>query len=164
MKICFLGNFNKNMDFFINNWIFFACVLGLGVLGSLTLQSMWLMRALIASYISLCVVMLVPDLFVFFEYAKIVYFLIFVILIIFVDRGGLFDVNGLPSGRFNLKSFIFSFLAILFILASISLLLTWKQVDTLFISREVYNFLNNNIFYLAIAPILFSLLFHSNDY
>jgi len=149
------------MDIFTTgSLIVIGSIFGIGVVVAPIVQNAWLMRILIASYISLSLVFLMPENFIFNIYANIIYFFIIVIVFTLIESSRFFDVVSWIIGRFSFESISFSVLTIFFIVAIICLFVPLASLG-IFMTKEVYDFLNSYIFYIAIAPLVFSLLFSS---
>jgi len=147
------------MDFFsMNSLIVLGSILGIGVIIAPIVRNRWLMRILIASYISLSLVFLMPNNFIFNVYANIIYFFVIVIIFTLIEGSRFFDVASWSVGRFSLESVAFSVLTIFFITAIICLFVPLINLNAV-MTKEIYSFLREYIFYIAIAPLVFSLLF-----
>lgn len=141
-----------------NSFVVIAGIIAIGLILAPIIQVAWLMRILIASYISLCLIFLMPDSFAFSSYANAIYFGGIAILFALVARGRFFDVSEWSVGRFSVQVFVFSIFVWSFIIAAICFLLPLSFIDP-FMTREVYEFLVSYIFYFAVAPLIFTILF-----
>jgi hypothetical protein len=117
-----------------------------------------MMRILIASYIALCLVLIIPDNLLFNEYAQIIYFIVILTIFTAVENSRFFDVANWTVGRFSFESISLSILAVLFMVAIIC---TFTSLDVLdfILTKELYNFFVEYIFYFAIAPLIFTIVF-----
>ena len=149
------------MDIFTtNSLIIIASIFVIGIAIAPIVQNVWIIRILIASYISLSSVFLMPDNFIFNTYANIIYFFVIVVVLTVVKSGRFFDAPAWSIGRFSLESIGFSILTIFFIVAIICVLVPLANLN-MFMTKETYHFFNTYIFYIAIAPLIFSILFSS---
>ncbi len=149
------------MDFISTSSLIAICsVFGIGVIIALIVHNAWLLRVLIASYISLSLVLLMPKEFIFNAYADIIYFAVIVVILTFIEGSRFFDVASWNVKRFSLGSVGISVLTVSFIMTVICLFVPFQNLSIL-ITKEVYNFFNIYAFYIAIAPLVLSLLFSS---
>ncbi|MEA3322643.1 MAG: hypothetical protein U9Q12_00295 [Patescibacteria group bacterium] len=147
------------MNSFIASSIFFVgAVIAVGVVLAPIVQTAWTARILIASYISLCLVMLMPDNLIFGVYANIIYFFSIVVIFALIESK-FFDVTAWSVGRFSFESIGISVLTVFFIVAIICFLVPLKQLSFVIPVEDIYDFFNDYIFYIAIAPLIFSILF-----
>jgi hypothetical protein len=147
------------MDIFTTqNLIILGIIFALGIGFGATLQLTWMMRILIASYIALCLVLIIPNNLLFNEYAQIIYFFGILAIFTLVEKSRFFDVANWTVGRFSFEALGLSVLTVFFISAIICLLLSFKQCNII-ISRDIYNMFNDYIFYIALAPLIFTILF-----
>lgn len=144
-----------------NSLVVLVAVIGLGVVLAPVVQVAWTMKILIASYIALCLVLLMPENFAFNMWASSIYFGIITILFVFVEQGRLFDVSEWSASRFSLCVFGLSVLLWVFLAAIVCLLTPFSLVD-FFMTEPVYAFLTDYIFYFAVAPLVFAVLFSRN--
>ncbi|PID51985.1 MAG: hypothetical protein CR972_04280 [Candidatus Moraniibacteriota bacterium] len=142
----------------INTFIVIAGIIAIGLFLAPFLQIAWGMRVLIASYISTCLVLLMPNAFAFNSYVNAVYFCCITIIFAIVAKKQFFDVSEWSVGRFSLQSFGFSVLVWIFIVAALCMFLPFSLIN-LFFTKEVYDILVEYIFYFAVAPIMFTVLF-----
>jgi hypothetical protein len=147
------------MDLFtLNSWIVFGVI---GILGAgigIVLQIAWMMRILIASYIALALVLIMPENLLFNEYAQIIYFMGILTFFTIIERSRFFDVANWSSGRFGFEVIILSTLTIFLLVAISCVFVPFSQLSFV-LTEEVYNFLQDYIFYIAIAPLIFTLIF-----
>ncbi len=149
------------MDFFsMNSLIVIGSIFGIGVIVALIVHNAWLLRILIASYISLSLVFLMPENFIFNVYAKVIYFSVIIVVFTLIESSRFFDEASWNVKRFSFESVVVSVLTVFFITAIICLLVPLANLN-IFMTKEVYNFFNAYIFYIAIAPLILSLLFSS---
>ncbi|HIP49967.1 MAG TPA: hypothetical protein EYG99_00785 [Candidatus Pacebacteria bacterium] len=147
------------MDFLsTTSLIVISSIFGVGVIIAPIVRNTWLLRILIASYVSLSLVFLMPENFIFNTYADISYFFVFVIIFILIESGKFFDVALWNVGRFSFGSIGLSVLTMFFITAIICVFVPLANLNV-FMTKDVYIFFNTYIFYIAIAPLVFSLLF-----
>jgi hypothetical protein len=147
------------MDLFtINSWIILGVIFVIGAGIGMILQITWMMRILIASYIALCLVLIIPDNLLFNEYAQIIYFIVILTIFTAIENSRFFDVANWTVGRFSFESISLSILAVLFMVAIIC---TFTSLDVLdfILTKELYNFFVEYIFYFAIAPLIFTIVF-----
>ncbi len=147
------------MNSFIASSIFFVgVIIAIGVVLAPIVKTAWTSRILIASYISLCLVMLMPDNLLFGVYANIIYFLSIVVIFALIENK-FFDVTAWSVGRFSFESIGISVLTVFFIVAIICFLVPWEQLSFVIPVDRLYIFFNEYIFYIAITPLIFSILF-----
>lgn len=147
------------MNSFIASSIFFiGVIIAIGVVLAPIVKTAWTARILIASYISLCLVMLMPDNLIFGVYANIIYFLSITVIFALIENK-FFDVTAWSVGRFSFESIGISVLTVFFIVAIICFLIPWAQLSFIVPVDDIYTFFNEYIFYIAIAPLIFSILF-----
>lgn len=144
--------------FEMNSLMILGVIVGCGVVLAPIVQIAWILRILIASYIGLCLVLLTPDNLVFNSFAKITYFGCATLVVALTSRGHFFDVSEWVVGRFSFQVFGLAILTILFVVAASSFLVSFSTIDT-FMTQTVYDLLTKNIFYFAITPFAFVLLF-----
>ncbi len=143
------------MDFFLtNSFIVAGIIFGIGIIVAPIIRNVWLIRILIASYISLSFIFLIPDSFVFNVFANIIYFFAIVTILVFTKSNKFFDVPLWHAGRFSFESIGLSVLIVWFIIAIICNFVPFVNLS-IFITRGVYDFLNVYIFYIAIMPLVF---------
>ena len=121
-------------------------------------QMVWILRFLLASYVALCLVLLMPENLFFNDYASSISFSILLVILTLVERGRFFDVSSSMAGRFSLPVFGLGFLTIFFLVAIFCNFLPFEFLESFF-SKEVYDLFIQHIFYLSVAPLLFSILF-----
>jgi hypothetical protein len=147
------------MDLFtINSWIILGVIFAIGSGIGMILQITWIMRILIASYIALCLVLVIPNDLLFSEYAQIIYFIAIITVFTAVENSRFFDVANWTAGRFSFESISLSILTVLF-MASIICTFTPFGILDFILTKELYNFFVEYIFYFAIAPLIFTIIF-----
>ena len=144
--------------FTMSSFIIIGIAIVIGIVLALVVQITWVTRILIASYIAISLVFFMPDYFIFSAYASIVYFVGIVIIFVFIEGSRFFDMSERSVGRFSFEAIGFSILTIFLLFSIMCLLLPQVQLN-FFITRELYDFSNKYIFYIAIAPPIFSILF-----
>ena len=148
------------MDFFSTSSLFtFGIIAAIGLALAPIIQVAWTLRILIASYISLCLVMLMPANLIFGIHANLIYFFSIVIIFSLVERSRFFDVANWSVGRFSLEIIGLSILTTFFMVSIVCFLTSAKYLQLLMLDVEVWSFFNDYIFYIAIAPLIFSILF-----
>ncbi|XLQ19858.1 MAG: hypothetical protein ACKUBY_04700 [Candidatus Moraniibacteriota bacterium] len=148
------------MDFFSTSSLFtFGIIIAIGIALAPIIQVAWTLRILIASYISLCLVMLMPDNLIFGIHANLIYFFSIVILFSLIERSRFFDVANWSVGRFSFEIIGLSVLTTFFITSIICFLTSYTYLQILIPNPEICTFFNDYIFYIAIAPLIFSVLF-----
>jgi hypothetical protein len=141
-----------------NSLIVVGGIVGFGVALAPIARVVWTMRILIASYVALCFVFLMPESFAFDPRANIAYFVLIAVLFAAVERGHLFDVSSWMVGRFDVRVFVFSALTWLFVFAAVSLLMPFSYLAFV-IPEPVYEIATHYIFYFGIIPLLFAVIF-----
>lgn len=145
-------------------------VTSIGVIGGIVIASLlcapivqnaWHMRILIASYIALCITLLVPEKFVFTAYMNMVYYCGVMLLLLFIGRGRMYHVAQWSADRFSVWTFGFSVVVWFFIVTCVCFLLPFSFLDGFF-TKEVYDFLVTHIFYFALVSLVYALLFARN--
>jgi hypothetical protein len=150
---------NKNMDFFsTSTWIIIGVISAAGVIIAPIVQVVWIMRFLMASYVAFCLVILMPENMMFNVYASSVFFLCFLIIFTLVEKGRFFDVTEWMAGRFSFQVFGLGVLTVFFLSAIACNLLAFSHMES-FMTKEIYDIFVKYVFYFAIAPLLFSILF-----
>ena len=147
------------MDFFeLNSFIVAGGIVCIGVLLAPLIQIAWTMRILISSYVGLSLVLLMPDSFVFNDYVNVAYFGGITVLFTFVAKGRFFSVSEWSVGRFSAQVFGLSILVWTFIISIICFLMPLGYIDA-FMTKDVYSILTEYIFYFALTPLIFTILF-----
>jgi hypothetical protein len=147
------------MELFTVDALFvWAVIVGVGIILAPVVQVAWTMRILIASYVSLSLVLFMPQLMVFDDYAKAVYFGVITILFALIEKGRFFSVSEWSVGRFSPQAFGISVFLWFFIFSVMCYLLPFGYMDS-FMNREVYDLLKMHVFYFALAPLIFTILF-----
>ena len=144
--------------FTTNSLIILASITAVGVIMAPIIQVVWTMRFLIASYVSFALVMLMPDDFAFNSYADVAFFSGILIIFTLIEKGRFFDVTEWLAGRFSFQSIGLAILTVFFICAIICYFLPIAYMD-FFMTKEIYDIFTKYIFYFAIAPLLFAILF-----
>ncbi len=139
-------------------WAGFVFIIGIGALLAPILQQVWTLRFLIAMYIALGLVCIMPDTFSFNVYANVIIFFGIALIFTLIERGRFFNVNEWLAPRFSFQVFGLSILTVIFLAAVICFLSPLSVVQPL-ISSEVYHFLVKYIFYIPLAPLLLKILF-----
>jgi hypothetical protein len=147
------------MNVFLSNPYFVAGIIAVvGIILAPIVRNVWMMRILISSYIALALVFLMPVYFEINIYSDIIYFFAIVFVFLIIERSRFFDVAEWSVGRFSFESVLFSMLTIFFLAAIICMLVPLQQLG-IFMSADVYAFLNEYIFFIAIVPLVFSIIF-----
>ncbi len=146
------------MDIQTNTLIAIGAIVTLGILLALIAQITWVIRILIASYIALSLIFLMPHYLFFNAYAQIIYFMGIVCVFILIERSRFFDMAHWSAKRFSFTNITLSLLTALFFIAIVCFLVPFAKLNA-FVPKEIYNFLNEYIFYIAIVPLVFSFLF-----
>lgn len=141
-----------------NSLVVLGAIIGMGIVLAPIIKIAWTMRILIASYIALGLVLLMPDRFAFNLYADIIYFAVIVFVVALAASGRFFDISEWIAGRFSFQAFGITVLTLLFIVAISFLLLPFSYIN-FFMTGAVYDFMTDYIFYFAAAPLVFAALF-----
>ncbi len=144
--------------FSINSLIIVAIIAGTGVILAPIIQVVWTMRFLIASYVAFALVSLMPHAFAFSPYADATYFGGILIVFTLIEKGRFFDVTEWLAGRFSFQSIGLAVLTVFFLSAIVCNLLPMSYMD-FFMTAEIYDIFIKFIFYFAVAPLIFAILF-----
>ena len=147
------------MNFFSTNaWIILGVIAAVGTLLAPIGQVVWILRFLLASYVALCLVLLMPENMMFNAYAGSIFFGCFLIIFTLVEKGRFFDVTEWMAGRFSFQIFGLGILTTFFLSAIVCNLLGFSYMES-FMAKEIYDIFIKYIFYFAVAPLLFAILF-----
>lgn len=144
--------------FDVSSLIVWSVIIGVGIVCALIVRFAWTMRILIATYVGLCLVVLMPESFAFNWYALIMYFGVITLIFALVEQGRFFNVSEWLVGRFSVRSIGLSVCLWLFISAIVCFLIPLSQID-FFMTESIYTFLREYMFYVATTPLIFSLFF-----
>jgi hypothetical protein len=147
------------MDFLsINSWMIVGAIVGLGLVLAPAVQMVWLMRFLMAGYVALGLVLLMPEQFVFSVYAHMIYFAGIVVFFALVEKGRFFSVSTWAVGRFSPQVFGLSVFLTFFFAAMFCYFLP-LEIFKGFLTREVYDLMREYVFYITLAPIVYCIIF-----
>lgn len=146
------------VSFEITSVVVIVAIVCLGMILGALLQSVWLMRIVLAGYIALCLVLLLPSQYAFNVYANFIFFVIFCTLFVFLGRGYFFSVSGFGVGRLSIQTFLLGICVCAFIVTVICYLLPLNTLMP-FMTKDLYVFFTEYVFYFAVAPVLLVVVF-----
>jgi hypothetical protein len=147
------------MDFFsTSSWMIIGIIIAIGVVLAPVAQVVWASRFLMASYVAYAIVLLMPDKFAFNPYADAIFFTALMLGLALVEKWRLFDTGEWMTGRFSYQAFVLTVLTVFHLSALLCYFLPFSSIS-FFMTKEVWQVLTDYIFYFAIAPLVFVILF-----
>lgn len=147
------------MDFLsTNSWITVGGIVGLGLVLAPAVQIVWLMRFLMAGYVALGLVLLAPKEVIFTTHAHMILFVGILVIFALVEKARFFSVSTWAVGRFSPQVFGLSIFIVIFFASVICHFLPLELFGG-FVTEEIYVLLRDYIFYIALAPIIYCMLF-----
>ena len=142
----------------ITSLVIVAAIAGIGALLAPLVQSVWIMRAFIASLIALAVVLVIPDGWSLGTYGSVGVFAVTAALLLAAGQWRFFDADHWGAARFSARAFVFGIVFAFFIVATVCILVPFRAMPDMLMTKDIYHFFTTYYFYFVVAPIVTALV------